>query len=230
MNNLEALISNWRTERIPETIAGRTKRVYDLVSRIYPVSSRLFHQRAHGIALDMADIRDGAHVLEIATGSGEMFSRITKANPQGMNVGIDLASSMAAATQRHVRKRHPEARCGFQAGDARQMPFRDGVFDHVFCCYLLELLAANDIVRTLHEVHRILKPEGRFTLILIGRSRNYFNRAYRVASKVVPAFWGQQVDDGRMPQILEASGFRFGQAKEVVQTLYPSRVLLMHKK
>lgn len=229
MNNLDALLANWRTERIPETIAGRTRRIYDLVAGIYPLSSRLFHSKAHAAAVELAGIRDGDSLLEIAMGSGEMFARLAKANPRGLNVGIDLSSEMAAVTNRKVRKAFPNLRCSFQAVDARQMPFDDHCFDHVVCCYLLELLAANDIVRTLHEVHRVLRPHGRFTMIVIARNRGYFNRAYRVASKVAPAFWGQQVDDQRMRAVLESCGFRITAEREVVQTLYPSRVLQIEK-
>jgi ubiquinone/menaquinone biosynthesis C-methylase UbiE len=230
LNNLEALLENWRTERIPETIADRTRRIYDLMARVYPVSSRLFHAKAHGVAVAMSGIRDGTNVLEIATGSGEMFSRIAAANPRGLNVGIDLSASMAAVTQERTRKRHPGVRCGLKAVDARQMPFRDGSFDTVVCCYLLELLANNDIVRALHEVHRVLKPGGRMVVILICHQRTYFNYAYRMASKLAPAFWGQQVDERRMGLIFENCGFLVREEKRVTQTLYPSRVLLVERR
>ena len=40
------------------------------------------------------------------------------------------------------------------------MPFRDGSFDAVFCCYLLELLSADDIVRTVGEFRRVLRRRG----------------------------------------------------------------------
>ncbi len=230
MNNLEALLENWRTERIPETIADRTRRVYDLMARVYPVSSRLFHAKAHRVALDLSGITDGSNILEIATGSGEMFSLIADRNPRGLNVGIDLSASMAAVTQDRMRKRHPEVRCGLKAVDARQMPFRDASFDTVVCCYLLELLAANDIVRALHEVQRVLKPGGKMVVILIGHDRAYFNAAYRVASKLVPAFWGQQLEEKRMDAIFESCGFAVRTQRRVTQTLYPSRVLLAERR
>ncbi len=168
-------------------------------------------------------------MLEIATGSGEMFSRIAERNPSGLNVGVDLSPSMAAATLKLIRAKHPLVNCALKAVDARQMPFRDGSFDTVVCCYLLELLASNDIVKMLHEVHRVLRPGGRFAIILIGQDRAYFNRAYRVASKVVPAFWGQQMEQ-RAGMLFENCGFQIVEERHVVQTLYPSRILLAERR
>jgi len=225
LNQLEGLLENWRTERLPVTIANRTRRVYDLLARVYPISSYLFHARAHRLALELAAIENGEKVLEIATGSGEMFSRIAGGNAKGLNVGLDLSPSMAARTLGRLRQEHPEVNCTIEAADSRLMPFRDQSFDHVVCCYLLELLASNDIVRTLHEVQRVLKPDGKFTLIMIGQNHESFNQAYRIASKVVPAFLGQQMDR-RGPEILEACGFEIEQTRTVTQTLYPSRIVV----
>jgi ubiquinone/menaquinone biosynthesis C-methylase UbiE len=229
LNNLEALLENWRTERIPETIANRTRRIYGILSRVYPISSNLFHAKAHGVALELSGIQNGTRVLEIATGSGEMFSRIAARNPDGLNVGIDLSPDMAAVTLGLIRRKHPAVNCGLKAVDARQMPFRDASFDTVVCCYLLELLASNDIVRLLHEVQRILRPGGKLAIILIGQDKAYFNRAYRIASKVAPAFWGQQMEQ-RALLLFEKCGFRMLEERHVVQSLYPSRIVLVERR
>ena len=76
---------------MPHTIAARTRRVYDLVSSVYPVSTYFFHSKAHDCALRHSGIRNGMRVLEVATGSGEMFRRLVKANPDGRTFGLDLS-------------------------------------------------------------------------------------------------------------------------------------------
>src|SRR5207302_10676335 len=90
---------------------------------------------------------------------------------------------------------------------ARHMPFRDGSFDAVVCCYLLELLSSEDIVRTVEEFHRILCARGRLTLVMIGEDTAVFNRIYKVLGKLAPAFWGRQVEQ-RVPELIAASDFR----------------------
>jgi ubiquinone/menaquinone biosynthesis C-methylase UbiE len=210
------------------TIAARTKRVYDLLAGVYPVSTYFFHSRAHAQAMRMSGIRDGMRVLEVATGSGEMFRRLVAANPSGSTVGLDLSPNMAARTQRIVRRRFPGVRTQCKAVDARHMPFRDETFDAVVCCYLLELLSGDDIVVTLQEIHRVLRARGTFTLVLIGQNTEVFNRAYRVCGAVAPAFWGRQVEQ-RIPELIESLDFRIAKDETVRQTFYPSRVLTARK-
>jgi ubiquinone/menaquinone biosynthesis C-methylase UbiE len=167
-------------------------------------------------------------VLEVATGSGEMFRRLVRANGKGSTVGVDLSPNMAARTQRAARHKFPKASAHCQAVDARHMPFRNESFDAIFCCYLLELLSADDIVCTLREFRRILRDRGNLTLVLIGQNTPMFNAVYKVLGRVAPAFWGRQVES-RVPALIEAARFEILQDRMVRQTFYPSRVLVARK-
>jgi ubiquinone/menaquinone biosynthesis C-methylase UbiE len=213
---------------LPATLAARTRRIYDRLAVVYPVSAMLFHSRAHRYALEISGLRDGMKVLEVATGSGEMFNRLIRANTSGSTLGLDLSPRMAARTQRLARRRFPAARAHCQAVDARQMPFRNESFDAVFCCYLLELLSHEDIVSTLGEFRRILRNRGRLTLVMIGQNTAMFNAAYKIAGGLLPAFWGRQVEQ-RVPGMIEAMRFRIEHDRHIRQAFYPSRVLVARK-
>jgi ubiquinone/menaquinone biosynthesis C-methylase UbiE len=213
---------------MPKTISERTRRVYDRLAMVYPASTFLFHSKAHRRAVDVCEIRDGMKVLEVATGSGEMFRRLVKVNPMGSTIGVDLSPNMAAKTQRRVRTEFPQAVTQCKAVDARYMPYRDDTFDAVVCCYLLELLSSDDIVQTLLEFHRVLRRRGTLTLVLIGEKTEFFNQIYRVAGKVAPAFWGRQVEQG-IPELIESLDFRIATDRTVKQAGYPSRVLSARK-
>lgn len=217
-----------RRDAMPLTIARSTRRVYDALASVYPASTYLFHSRAHACALRHSGIRDGMEVLEIATGSGEMFRRLVAANPRGKTFGLDLSPNMAARTQAHARHRFPGAGIHCGAVDARQMPFRGASFDAVVCCYLLELLARDDIRQTLCEVQRLLRPGGTFTLVVIGQNVEFFNRVYDVAGKLVPAFWGRQVESA-VPAMVHEAGLVAERNQFVRQGFYPSRVLVFRK-
>jgi ubiquinone/menaquinone biosynthesis C-methylase UbiE len=212
-------------DRMPRTIADRTRRVYDTLASVYPASTFLFHSKAHRFALRNSGIRNGMRVLEVATGSGEMFRRLVKTNPDGQTFGLDLSPKMAAHSLHRARKEFPrsDAHCG--AVDVRDLPFRDASFDAVMCCYLLELLAQEDIVRTLEEIRRVLRPGGVFSLVVIGENVQMFNRLYGVCGKLVPAFWGRQVEHD-VPDLLRESGMRIVSDHFVRQGFYPSRVLV----
>ena len=228
MNRLEETVTTWPTGGLPATLALRTRRVYDRLSAVYPLSTMFFHSRAHRCVLGASHIRDGMKVLEVATGSGEMFRRLVRANPSGTTVGLDLSPNMAARTQRSARRKFPHARTHCQAVDARHMPFRNESFDAIFCCYLLELLSVEDIVCTLNEFRRILRDRGHLSLVLIGQSTATFNAVYKVLGKVAPAFWGRQVER-RVPELIENVRFEIIHDRVVWQTFYPSRVLVARK-
>ena len=228
MSRLEEFVETLPAQGLPATLAARTRRVYDRLAAVYPVSSMLFHSRAHRCALEVSGMRDGMRVLEVATGSGEMFRKLIRANESGSTLGLDLSPNMAARTQRIVRRRFPAARAHCQAVDARQMPFRNETFDAVFCCYLLELLCAEDIVSTLGEFRRVLRQHGQLTLVLIGQNAAIFNAAYKVAGSLAPAFWGRQVEQ-RVPELIESMRFEIVHDRTVRQIFYPSRVLVARK-
>lgn len=215
-------------EQSPRTIAERTRRVYDRLAAIYPASTFFFHSKAHDCALRHSGIRNGMRVLEVATGSGEMFRRLVKTNPDGQTFGLDLSPKMAAHSLRRARREFPasEAHCG--AVDVRDLPFRSGSFDAVMCCYLLELLSQEDIGRTLLEIRRVLRSNGIFSLVVIGQNGRIFNRAYGVAGALVPSFWGRQVEHG-VPELLRAAGLRIVRDQFVRQGFYPSRVLVARR-
>jgi len=217
-----------RADQMPRTIAGRTRRIYDTVASIYPVSTFFFHSKAHACALRHAEIRNGMRVLEIATGSGEMFRRLVKANPAGKTFGLDLSPNMAARTQRRARQEFPDIQSHCGAVDVRNMPFQNASFDAVVCCYLFELLAHDDIRLTLREIRRVLSPQGTFALVVIGQNATVFNRLYSVCGKLVPAFWGRQVERA-VPDLVEEAGLRIVTTQSVRQSGYPSRVLVARR-
>ena len=213
---------------LPRTIAVRTRKVYDSVAAVYPASTFFFHSKAHEWALEHSGIRNGMRVLDVATGSGEMFKQLVEINPDGVTFGLDLSPNMAARTQARARRHYPgvEAHCG--AVDVRHMPFRAASFDSVMCCYLLELLDEPDIRLTLHEISRVLRPGGNFSLILIGQNVEMFNRVYGVAGRLVPAFWGRQVEQA-VPDMVQEAGLEILKNHFVRQTGYPSRVVIFRK-
>lgn len=210
-------------------MAARTRRVYDVLASVYPASTFFFHSKAHACALRSSGIRNGMRVLEVATGSGEMFRRLVRANPDGRTFGLDLSPKMAAHTLHRARREFPRARAHCGAVDVCDLPFRDSSFDAVVCCYLLELLTREDIRRTLGEIRRVLRSGGRFSLVVIGQNVRVFNRLYVVCGSVAPAFWGRQVEND-VPHMIREAGLRIVTDQFVRQGFYPSRVLAARKR
>ncbi len=228
MGDTQSAVLALASNRLPRTIAHRTKRVYDRLAMVYPASTFFFHSRAHRCALESSGLKNGMRVLEVATGSGEMFRRLVRANRSGETIGFDLSPNMASRTQRRIRREFPGARTLCQAVDARFLPFRDESFDAVFCCYLLELLGADDIFKALTEMRRVLRRSGKLSLVCIGEETAVFNRLYKFAGSLAPAFWGRQVEH-HVPSLIEAADLTMMHDHVVKQSGYPSRVLVARK-
>jgi len=201
-----------------------TRRVYDALAPVYALPTLLFHSKAHEVALAAAAIDNGARVLEVAIGSGEMLERLVEVNPDGQTVGVDLSPKMAARSQERAGRLFPGASIQCQAADARYLPFATAGFDTIVCCYLFELLPQKDVKETLLELRRVLRPGGRLTTILIGQNKAYFNAMYKVCSSVLPAFWGRQID-GYVAGLLPECGFTTESDTHVQQLFYSSRIV-----
>ena len=213
---------------LPHTIAERTRRVYDAIAHIYPLSTYFFHRKAHAYTLKHSGIRNGDRVLEIAVGSGEMFRKLVEINQDGTTIGLDLAPNMAAYSQRRIRSEWPEAAAHCGAVDVRNLPFADASFDAIVCCYLVELLSHDDIYKTLAEAQRVLRPGGRFSLIVIGQNKPIFRFVYRIGGALIRAFWGRLVES-EVPDMIQQSGMKIVDDQYLRQGYYPSRVLISER-
>ena len=72
------------------------RRLYARLSRLYDAWGFLTESKATDRALQLANIRDGEDILEVAVGTGTVFKRIVALNPSGKNEGIDLSPEMLA--------------------------------------------------------------------------------------------------------------------------------------
>jgi len=106
-------------------------------------------------AIDGTDLA-GKDVLEVGSGRGGGAAYITRSlNPRSM-IGLDFSGEAVELCNRH--RRLPGL--AFVRGDALSMPFPDASFDAVVNiesshCY-------EDMNLFLSEVHRVLRPGGRF--------------------------------------------------------------------
>jgi ubiquinone/menaquinone biosynthesis C-methylase UbiE len=163
-----------------------------------------------------------SRLLSAVAGCSTVFS---KANQLGTVVGVDLSPRMAAQARDRALKKSPQVRLGCGVADACNLPFRDASFDAVMCCYLLELLTWEEMMRALEEIERVLRPSATFTLLLVGQNVMLFNWAYALAQAAAPAFWGRQVEHD-VPALLEEFDMRIVTDTFVRQGFYPSRVLV----
>ncbi len=97
-------------------------------------------------------------MLDIGTGPGTIPLLVCAAIDDARVIGIDLATHMLAAAERHAAASPHRARVEFRRADAKRLEFEDGRFDTVFSNTILHHIP--DPLPFLREAARVLAPGG----------------------------------------------------------------------
>jgi len=111
--------------------------------------------------LQAARLTGSETILDLACGPGTYAMRLAPEVTDGVVFGLDLVWPMLTYGKRRMERDGPSNVILLQ-GDASALPFSGDHFDVVNCCGALHLFANLDAV--LHEINRVLKGGGRFTL------------------------------------------------------------------
>jgi ubiquinone/menaquinone biosynthesis C-methylase UbiE len=148
---------------------------------------------AQSLMLEMAALRPGERVLDVACGTGLVSFRILDAvGETGAVVGTDISAEMVA-TARALAAERRARNASFERFDAEAMSLEEADFDAATCA--LGLMYVPDPVKAVGEMFRLLKPGGRAAAVVWG-ARNKCGWAEifpivdaRVASEVCPMFF-----------------------------------------
>lgn len=164
----------------------QAKEAYDRISGFYNLISGPFENKFRILALKKMNIKEGESVLEIGFGTGRSLIEIAKDIGEGGRAyGIDISLGMLNMARRRLKKKGLLRRVELCCGDALYMPYKDNVFDVIFMSFTLELFDTPEIPEVLHEVKRVLKPEGRLGVVSMSRENgeSLFLRLYEWAHR-----------------------------------------------
>jgi ubiquinone/menaquinone biosynthesis C-methylase UbiE len=172
--------------------------------------------------LEMAALRPGWRVLDVACGTGLVSFRAAAAvGERGAVVGTDISGEMVETARRGAALRDL-GNVSFERSDAEALPWPDASFDAALCA--LGLMYVPDPVRALCEMRRLLRPGGCAAVAVWGARRNcgwaeiFPITDARVASDVCPMFFHLGTGDV-LAQSFEAAGFTAIRATRLSTTL-----------
>ena len=203
-------------------------RKYNMIASVYDLFAILMVSKAQQRALEMAAIRNGERVLEVAFGTGLNFIEILKRNPKGWVEGIDVSTKMLERTSKRISKLGNKNYL-LRLGDCRRLPFEDETFDVLMNQYLLDILPVEDFVPLLSEFKRVLKPGGRIVLVHMTKGEKWVNQIYEGIYRLKPPLLAG-CRGVRAQPFLEETGFKGFKRQFVSQFGFPSEVIRGVKK
>ncbi|HZR64390.1 MAG TPA: class I SAM-dependent methyltransferase [Terriglobales bacterium] len=135
----------------------------DIFLPLYDPIVKLFGgDAAREALLEQAGVRPADRVFDLGCGTGTFDVFIKKRFPQIDLVGLDPDPKALA------RARNKAARAAvaiqFDQGFGDQLPYAEASFDRALSSFMFHHLASEEKLKTLREVHRVLKPGGEFHL------------------------------------------------------------------
>ncbi|MBI3992051.1 MAG: methyltransferase domain-containing protein [Candidatus Lambdaproteobacteria bacterium] len=164
-----------------------------------------FHIRGRAATLELgqlAGIAAGSSVLDVGCGLGGSARHL--ATTFGCRVtGLDLIPAYVQTAARLTELLGMQAQVTFREGSALEMPFPDGSFDLVWSEHVQMNIA--DKAALLRQIHRVLKPGGRFVFheILQGSG----GEPYFPAPWASDASQSVLIDPAGYRALLEGAGF-----------------------
>lgn len=200
---------------------------YNKIASIYDLFGILAESKARKRALELAEIRNGERVLEVALGTGLNFIELLKRNPNGWIKGIDISMKMLKKTKKRILKN------GFRnytlyLCDCRYLPFRENEFDVLMNQYMFDILPVNDFIPILMEYKRVLKDGGRVILVNMTKGEKWINQVYEGIYKLKPPLLAGCRGVLIQP-FLEKLGFKNIKREFVSQIGFPSEIVLGKK-
>lgn len=115
--------------------------------------------------LPVEEIQLPAHatIVDIGCGTGATLRRAADFVAEGVLIGIDPVPRMLEIAREQTAAHHAADRIEFRRGSAEDLPIDDDFADIVFAFDSFDFWG--DKERSLNEVRRILRPDGRFVVV-----------------------------------------------------------------
>lgn len=202
-----------------DRIAGR----YDLLNRMLSFGQdKLWRKKLSKLLPD----KENLSVLDLASGTADILITISEKNKNlSFGVGLDMAGEMLEVGQNKITKLNLDSKLTLIRSDAMNIPLVDNSFDAVTIAFGIRNMV--DVNKSLFEMHRILKKDGkalilefslpqnslirglylfyfRYILPLVGSIISGDDYAYRYLNRTVETFpYGEE-----FCKLMEESGFK----------------------
>ena len=109
-------------------------------------------------------------IADLCCGTGDLVFHLVKTDPSLEVVGVDFTPAMLAGARARAKREDRAGRAQFLEGDVTRLRFEDASFDGATMGFSMRNVV--DVVGTLKEARRILRPGARFVNLDVTRPAN----------------------------------------------------------
>jgi ubiquinone/menaquinone biosynthesis C-methylase UbiE len=201
--------------------------IYNSLAKIYDIWGNLTESKARNRALELAGIKNGQNILEVAVGTGLAFFEIVKINPDGTNIGIDISAGMLKKAGKRLSPLSG-AHYALKKASAFDLGSEDAQFDVLINNYMFDLISFDRMDAILMEFKRVLKKDGKLVLVNMTLGEKFGSGIYDLIYRISPRLMGG-CRGIRLSEKLKEHGFHIKRREYQQQCLFPSEVILAHK-
>ncbi|MDA1107973.1 MAG: bifunctional demethylmenaquinone methyltransferase/2-methoxy-6-polyprenyl-1,4-benzoquinol methylase UbiE [Proteobacteria bacterium] len=162
-----------------ETVAESEKNqrigaVFDSVASRYDLMNDVMSFGAHRLwkrfAVELAGLRGGEHVLDVAGGTGDIARLLArKVSARGALVVTDINAAMLGVGRERLVDAGVVGNVTYVQADAERLPFPDDSFDCITIAFGLRNVTHKEAA--LASMRRVLKPGGRLLVLEFSKPR-----------------------------------------------------------
>jgi len=133
---------------------------YDFLNRLLSAGRDRYWRRE---AIRATALPSRGRLLDVCTGTADVALEAARQFPEAHIVGVDFSRPMISLGLAKVERANFASRISLQVAPAEALPFPDGSFDAATVAFGLRNVP--DRLRSLREMHRVLRPAGHAVIL-----------------------------------------------------------------
>ncbi|WP_336788488.1 class I SAM-dependent methyltransferase [Paenibacillus sp. MMO-177] len=215
---------NKETDFIPALRFNWLTSLYDPILRWTMRESAFKNQLIRQIQVD-----PGQRILDLGCGTGTLTILLKQTYPKAEVTGIDIDPKVLQIAERKAENMGMDIT--FNQGIAFELPYSNNSFDLIVTSLMFHHLTLENKLRTLHEIFRVLKPQGEIHIADWGKAQNGLMRVAFLPIQILDGFRTTTDNvNGLLLQLMTNAGFNETKETDRFMTIYGTLSLYRARK